>query len=152
MGSSYVSCLVYDVLIYYDVVNSKFIPGLAESWEVSPDALSLTYHLRKGVQFSDGWGEFTAEDLKYNFLNQASPSSVGKATAAQMIESMDVLDPFTLVIHFKKESPTFLGQFSYGEGGICQGIVSKKYVGTVLFSPYIEVSVGCVLSRLWQRL
>ena len=47
-------CLVYDMLIYWDEVNRKFIPGLAESWEVSPDALTLTYHLRKGVQFS-GW-------------------------------------------------------------------------------------------------
>ena len=75
-GASQMNDLVYDVLVYWDEVNHKYIPGLAESWETSPDALTLTYHLRKGVQFPDGWGELTAEDIKYNFEKQGGPDSM----------------------------------------------------------------------------
>jgi peptide/nickel transport system substrate-binding protein len=123
--------IVYDVLIYFDLPNHKFIPGLAESWEVSPDALTLTYHIRKGVQFSDGWGEFTAADVKYNFEMQASPKSVGKVAQTRRIASMDTPDQYTLVVHFKDPFPTFFAELSLGNSGVCQGMVSKKYLETV---------------------
>ena len=112
-------------------VNRKFIPGLAESWEVSPDGLTLTYHLRKGVQFSDGWGEFTSADVKYNFEMQASKLSVGKVAQSRRIASMDTPDPYTLVVHFKDPYPTFHVDLSMGNSGTCQGIVCKKYLETV---------------------
>jgi peptide/nickel transport system substrate-binding protein len=40
------------------------IPGLAESWEASPDGLTYTYTLRDGLQWSDG-EPLTAEDIAY---------------------------------------------------------------------------------------
>jgi peptide/nickel transport system substrate-binding protein len=40
------------------------IPGLAESWEASPDGLTYTYTLREGLQWSDG-EPLTAEDIAY---------------------------------------------------------------------------------------
>jgi peptide/nickel transport system substrate-binding protein len=40
------------------------IPGLAESWEASPDGLTYTYTLREGLQWSDG-ERMTAEDIAY---------------------------------------------------------------------------------------
>ena len=130
-GASQLCDIVYDVLIYFDVVNREYFPGLAEKWELSSDGLTLTYHLRKGVQFQDGWGEFTAEDVKFTFEKHASPQSVGKTTASRQIKSMEIPDPYTLVVHFKNPSPTFFMNFALSEGGMCQGIVSKKYVETV---------------------
>jgi len=49
---------VYD-LLFLSLLEEKpdflsFGPRLAESWEFSPDRLSLTFHLRKGVVWSDG--------------------------------------------------------------------------------------------------
>src|SRR3954453_16492014 len=41
--------------------NLEMRPALAEWWEVSPDQLAWTFHLRKGVTFHDG-GPFTADD------------------------------------------------------------------------------------------
>ena len=123
--------LVYDMLIYYDHINRKLLPGLAESWENSPDGLTLIYHLRKGVQFSDGWGELTSEDVKYNFEMQASPKSTGKAAQCRRIASMDTPDPYTLVIHFKDPYHTFYLDLSMANSGVCQGILSKKYIETV---------------------
>ncbi len=40
-------------------------PMLADKWEMSPDGKTYTFYLHKGVQFQGGWGELTAEDVKY---------------------------------------------------------------------------------------
>jgi peptide/nickel transport system substrate-binding protein len=40
------------------------VPGLAESWEASDDGLTYTYHLREGMQWSDG-EPLTANDVAY---------------------------------------------------------------------------------------
>lgn len=130
-GAAPLMCCVYEVLIYWDEINREFIPGLAESWEVSPDALTITYHLRQGVQFQDGWGELTSEDVKYNFERHAADDSTGKVEQARRIDSMETPDPYTLVINFKRAFPTFLAELSYGGGGMAQGIVSKNYVEAV---------------------
>ena len=44
----------------------EFWGKLATSWEVAPDQLTWTFHLREGVPFHDDWGEFTAEDLVFS--------------------------------------------------------------------------------------
>jgi peptide/nickel transport system substrate-binding protein len=131
LGTAKMCDLVYDLLIYWDHAKHTFIPGLAESWDVSPDAMTLTYHLRKGVQWHDGWGEFTSEDVKYNFQMHASPKSIGKVSQCRRIESMDTPDPYTLIVHFKNPYPTFFADLSIGNSGVMQGFISRKYVETV---------------------
>ncbi len=106
--------LVYDMLVYWDHVNFKFMPGLAESWDVAPDGFTTTFHLRKGVQYHDGWGEFTAEDVKFNFEMHASPKSTGKTAQTRRITSMEIPDPYTLVVHFKDAYQTFFVDMSIG--------------------------------------
>ncbi|GJM82379.1 hypothetical protein HMSSN139_48750 [Paenibacillus sp. HMSSN-139] len=56
-----VSSLLYTPLV---TVDDKGLPapGLAESWEVSEDQLTYTYHLRKDLKFSDG-SPMTADDV-----------------------------------------------------------------------------------------
>ena len=39
------------------------VPMLAESWEISPDLTTWTWHLRKGVPFHKGFGDFTGQDM-----------------------------------------------------------------------------------------
>src|SRR5688500_1522647 len=48
-----VATKVYEGLLEYDF-NLKPIPGLAESWTVSPDGKTVTFKLQKGVKFHDG--------------------------------------------------------------------------------------------------
>jgi ABC-type transport system substrate-binding protein len=45
---------------------NDFIPALATNWSISPDGLTYTFDLRKGLKFSDG-APFTAAAVKYSF-------------------------------------------------------------------------------------
>lgn len=69
---------VYETLVFYDGESTdKFVPQLAESWELSDDGTVYTFHIRQGVTFHDG-GELTASDVAYSYqrgLLQGSYSS-----------------------------------------------------------------------------
>ncbi len=54
-----------DAYIYL-LPDGSFAPGLAESWEVSPDGLAYTFKLRPDIVFHDGT-PLNAEAAKYNF-------------------------------------------------------------------------------------
>src|SRR3954467_9349630 len=44
----------YEGLVKYAPDSTKIVPGLATSWDISPDKLTSTFHLRQGVTFHDG--------------------------------------------------------------------------------------------------
>jgi len=58
---------VYETLIFYDgAATDKFVPVLAESWELSADGSVYTFHIRPGVTFHEG-GEMTPSDVAYSY-------------------------------------------------------------------------------------
>ncbi len=65
---------IYSRLIEYDPDN----PGetrldAAEEFEISDDGLEYYFRLREGIQFHDGYGELTAEDVKFTYERVADP-------------------------------------------------------------------------------
>ena len=54
----------YAPLIRWNADASALVPGTAKSWELSPDATTLTFHLREGMRWSDG-EPYTSADLLY---------------------------------------------------------------------------------------
>ncbi len=79
----------YDLLVGFGA-DLEPAPGLAESWEVSDDGLTWTWHLRPGVTWSDGT-PFTAEDVRFQFQyirDSHDPAYVGP----QAPDGNDVLD------------------------------------------------------------
>ncbi|HXC76726.1 MAG TPA: ABC transporter substrate-binding protein [Candidatus Acidoferrum sp.] len=78
-GTRFVGLQLYDGLTKWDLTQGtadpKVIPGLATSWTVSADKLSWTFHLRSGVQFTDGT-PWNADAAIFNFdryVNKSSP-------------------------------------------------------------------------------
>jgi peptide/nickel transport system substrate-binding protein len=57
---------LYEGLVAANVTLDNVEPRLAESWEVAPDGLTYTFHLRQGVKFHNG-KDFKAEDVKFTF-------------------------------------------------------------------------------------
>jgi peptide/nickel transport system substrate-binding protein len=63
---------IFEGLVRYKPGTSEVEPALAESWEISPDGLSFTFHLRKGVKFHDGT-DFNADAVVYSLKRQFDP-------------------------------------------------------------------------------
>src|SRR6185312_4509395 len=62
--------------------DAKVEPALAERWDVSPDGLTYTFHLRRGVKFQDG-SPFTARNVVASWQRALDPTT--KSGAAQFL-------------------------------------------------------------------
>ena len=76
--AQYVILNCFEGLVTYDETGSV-VPGQAESWDISDDGLTYTFHLRDGLKWSDGT-PLTANDFVYSIKHVLTPS-----TAAQYV-------------------------------------------------------------------
>jgi ABC-type transport system substrate-binding protein len=67
---------LYSRLMDYTPGTPDLIPSLAESFTVSPDGLTYTFKLRKGVKFTNG-RELVASDVKYSIERAVDPKTQG---------------------------------------------------------------------------
>ncbi|MFC2001923.1 ABC transporter substrate-binding protein [Chloroflexota bacterium] len=121
----------YELLVNVKIGTTLLEPGLAKSWDVSPDAKTWTFHLEKGVQFHAGWGEFTAEDVKYSIERYSEETSLNGAAGylRETISSIQIVDPYTVTFHLNTGDVFFndiLSAFQY-----YVPMISKKYVTAV---------------------
>lgn len=99
--SSGVTGLVYDGLLKLDK-NLDIEPSLAESWEVSEDGLTITFHLRKGVKWHDG-EPFTSQDCLFTYKFVTDPDTPTPYAADLMeIEKAEAPDPYTFRVKYKR--------------------------------------------------
>jgi len=108
-----------------DIDPEKIQPDLAEGWNVSPDGLVWTFYLRKGVKFHKGYGELTAEDVKFSLEKAANKDTSGFAKDFDALGKVEVIDKYTVRLTFKEKVPSVLGLLTDYHGGF---IVSKKAV------------------------
>ena len=102
--------------------NNEIIPGVAESWDISEDGKTYTFHLRKGLKWSDG-SDLTSEDFKYSMMRVLDPATTAQYVsfltdyiegAAELFQNgsgelgVECPDPDTLVIKLTKPAPYFL--------------------------------------------
>jgi len=108
------------------VTTAEVDPDLAESWTLSPDGTVWTFKLKKGVQFHKGFGELTAQDVKFSFERQINRTPGTRfGVNLEVIKAIEVVDPYTVQIALKAFDPIFLLRMV----GYQQGyIVSKKAV------------------------
>src|SRR5262245_7390585 len=106
------------------VTTAEVEPDLAESWTMSGDGTIWTFKLRKGVQFHKGFGEVTAEDVKFSFERQINKTPGTRyGVNLDVIKSIEIVNPHTVQIALKDYDAIFLLRMV----GYQQGyIVSKK--------------------------
>lgn len=71
-SSTDVTQRLYAALADYDNGRQLEIPAIAKSWDVTPDGLTWTWHLRRGAKFSDGH-PITSEDVLFTFQVAMDP-------------------------------------------------------------------------------
>jgi oligopeptide transport system substrate-binding protein len=64
---------LYEGLVSKDPVTLAPTPGMAESWEISPDGRIYTFHIRANARWSDGH-PFTAEDFRWSWWRALQPT------------------------------------------------------------------------------
>lgn len=90
-------------------------PWLATDWQVSPDGLSYTFHLRHDVLFTDGT-RFDAAALKANLDHMVDPATQSGTAGGYIRQYVgtDVVDPFTAVVHLSSPYAAFLEVLAQG--------------------------------------
>ncbi len=86
-------------------------PGLAESWEVSEDARTWIFHLRKGVTFHNG-NPFTVDDVIFSF-DRSKDREIGASFVHVLstVESYEKVDDHTLKVTCKSPNALLLAHF-----------------------------------------
>ena len=113
LGSETFTDQCFDMLMKtsIDPVTGKAFlkPSLAREPPVySPDGMSATVYLRENVTWHDGW-KFNATDVKFTFDAVIDPATwcSGYGDFAPVIDSVEILDEFTVKFNFKEIAPHF---------------------------------------------
>ena len=80
---------LFEGLVVYGP-DGRSRPGVAESWDVSADGLTYTFHLRANAKWSNG-DPMTAEDFVYSLRRALAPHSGPSAANLRMIENADAV-------------------------------------------------------------
>jgi peptide/nickel transport system substrate-binding protein len=107
--------LMSDTLVNLDYDMRTLRPGLAERWEVSPDGLVYTFHLRRDVTFCDG-KPFTAADMAFS-LNRWIGRTTPRATSpvawrAGDVKEITATDSHTLRYELNRPFSELLSQLT----------------------------------------
>jgi len=112
---------IYEALLRYSQ-KGTLEPGLAVRWE-NPDPTTYILHIRRNVKFHSG-NPLTAEDVKFSIDRILDPSTAAtRSREFSVVQSVAVVDPFTVKITLKKPDAPFLELLASGEAMI----VDKKW-------------------------
>ena len=122
---------VYDPLIMRDAKTFEYRPGLATEWKATNEMRTWTFKLRPGVKFHEGWGELTAEDVKFTVEQNMKPDAGGGSAPffRNNLERIETPDKLTVVLHFKNRVWEVASNFTQFVG--YQNVVPKKYLESV---------------------
>ncbi len=130
---------LYEPLLYVNPPGSaeRFRPALAESWEVSPDGLQWTFHLRKGVKFHDG-ENLTAQAVKQS-IERTIQLGLGAAFIWAPVDKIEALDDYT--VRFQLKYAAALDLIAASSNGAW--IMSPKAIAAATADPnYFEQGIS----------
>ncbi|MEM0112877.1 MAG: ABC transporter substrate-binding protein, partial [Fervidicoccaceae archaeon] len=110
VGNDYASATtinnLYDPLVY-PKPGGGVIPWVAESWNVSSDGLTWTFHIRKGILFHDG-SELTANDVVFSMNRLLTIKEGFSYLFLPYVDSVSAIDNYTVVFKLKAPYGPFL--------------------------------------------
>lgn len=134
---------IFEGLTRYNATNAAPEPGLADRWEISPDGLVYTFHIRTNAQWSTG-EPITARDVAYSWFRVLEP-----ATAADYVGNLfyirgaedyhlgknkdrasvgiEALDDRTLRVVLANPTSFFLDLCAYGTQAVVHRATIEKF-------------------------
>jgi len=114
--------LSYTTLVRFSPQGFPIVPHVAKSYEISPDNRRFTFHLRKGMRWSDGY-PFTADDIMYWWLNECNDKSVRGTPPTLMkvkgkVGNIEKIDEETIRITFPEPNGMFLAKLATWDGSL----------------------------------
>ena len=120
---------VYSRLIEFKPQTTDVQPGLAESWDVSADGKTYTFHLRHGVKWQSNaqfkpTRDFNADDVLFSFNRMArddhpfhkvsggSYDYWGDMGLSKLVQSIDKVDPYTVRVTLSEPNAPFLADMA----------------------------------------
>ncbi len=113
---------VYETLVKANPEGSGIDPGLAESWEITEDAMTATFNLRPGVKFSDGT-DMTTDDVIFSLERARDTETSPWAFSLAQAQEITAPDDATIVINLSEPyMPLFAALAMFNSG-----IISKAF-------------------------
>ena len=115
-ANAVLSVNLFEGLLRYDD-DFKPQPALAERWEVAPDGLSITFHLRQGVKWHDG-RDFTSDDVRFSVLEAWKKTHTrGRQTYASVTD-VETPDKYTAIFRLNSPSLVILSALNAAESQV----------------------------------
>lgn len=114
----------YEQLMRWNLEWTEVEPNMVERVEVSDDATEYTFHMRKGMKWSDG-ADFTADDILWWYENIFSHAEITPSPSAFLTVVVDgekrpavfeKIDDYTFKVNFAAPNGMFLAQLAAPNG------------------------------------
>ncbi|WP_281983371.1 ABC transporter substrate-binding protein [Thalassorhabdomicrobium marinisediminis] len=136
---------IYNRLTEFKTGTTEVQPGLAESWEVSEDGMTVTFKLRQGVKFHSNdqftpTRDFNADDVIFTFDRQGNEENpyndvsggtfeyFSSMSMPELVESIEKVDDYTVVFHLTRPEAPFIANMAMDFASI----VSKEYADAMM--------------------
>jgi peptide/nickel transport system substrate-binding protein len=154
LNSTRVIKRMFEGLTAQELGTYKIVPGLAQSWDISKDGLTYTFHLRPNVKFHDGT-PLTAEAVKFCFDRQLNDQGPFYATGTYPyvkgflgnVAGVEVVNPGTVQIRLKSPLTPFLQYLAHHSLYIYSPEALKKWGKDVVKHP---VGTGPFKLESWE--
>lgn len=115
-GASYINLNVYSKLVGFDHIHNDIYPDLAESWDISDDLTTYTFHLRTGVNWHDG-KPFSSADVKWTLEDIIAQGNTAHTfQLLKDIESVETPDEKTVIVKLTRPNGIIIPNFASYNG------------------------------------
>jgi peptide/nickel transport system substrate-binding protein len=97
----------WDLLVNFSSKDLTPVPGIAESWDISDDKRTITFHLDPNAKWSDG-KPITSEDVKWS-LEVLGGKGALFTSYTDNVTSIETPDQDTVVVHTKRPDARIVG-------------------------------------------